>query len=217
MKKAFTLIELLVVIAIIAILAAIVFPVFARAKEAAKKISCLSNVRQIGMSYQMYATDNDDFLPLTLDSQSSWVDQCQPYLKSRAILRCPSDTSSNWDDPTASKRRKTSYFINFYMTGDFTLEDGSRYCNLTSIPAPSSVIYLAESVNNAKGDHFHPMDWESEGDAVTEIALGRHTDGANYAYVDGHARWSKFSPLWFKDPSRGVVSGSFDPRNEGHP
>lgn len=64
MKKAFTLIELLVVIAIIAILAAILFPVFASAKEAAKKTACLSNARQIGLSVQMYTTDSDDVMPI---------------------------------------------------------------------------------------------------------------------------------------------------------
>ncbi len=64
MKKAFTLIELLVVIAIIAILAAILFPVFAQAKEAAKKTAALSNVKQLGTSYQIYLTDSDDRFPL---------------------------------------------------------------------------------------------------------------------------------------------------------
>src|SRR5687767_14347260 len=62
-RKAFTLIELLVVIAIIAILAAILFPVFARAKEAAKKSSCLSNLKQIALGFNMYVTDFDDRMP----------------------------------------------------------------------------------------------------------------------------------------------------------
>ena len=64
-SRAFTLIELLVVIAIIAILAAILFPVFAQAKEAAKKTQCLSNLKQIGLGATMYATDSDDLLPAT--------------------------------------------------------------------------------------------------------------------------------------------------------
>ena len=103
------------------------------------------------------------------------------------------------------------------MAGEFTADDGVGYGNLGRIAAPSSVIYLAESVENGKGDHFHPMDWGGADDAATEISLARHTGGANYAYVDGHAKWSRFAPLWFQDPPRGVVSGSFDPRNEGRP
>ena len=69
MKKAFTLIELLVVIAIIAILAAILFPVFAQAKEAAKRTACLSNAKQIALSQKMYSGDNDDVLPIFLRSE----------------------------------------------------------------------------------------------------------------------------------------------------
>ena len=81
-RTGFTLIELLVVIAIIAILAAILFPVFAQAREKARATACLSNEKQIGAAYMMYATDYDGFLPLTLDSPgSSWTDQCQPYIK----------------------------------------------------------------------------------------------------------------------------------------
>ncbi|MEZ0324848.1 MAG: prepilin-type N-terminal cleavage/methylation domain-containing protein [Fimbriimonas sp.] len=71
MRRAFTLIELLVVIAIIALLAAILFPVFARAKEAAKKANCLSNIRQIGMATAMYATDNDGAYPQTKQSSAN--------------------------------------------------------------------------------------------------------------------------------------------------
>ncbi len=77
MKRAFTLIELLVVIAIIAILAAILFPVFAQAKAAAKKTVCLSNVKQQALAFTMYANDNDDWTPMfknspTLDSNGAW-------------------------------------------------------------------------------------------------------------------------------------------------
>ena len=112
--RAFTLIELLVVIAIIAILAAILFPVFAQAREKAQGISCLSNSRQISVAYTMYATDYDGYLPLTTHSpNSSWTDQCQPYIKNRQVNRCPSDQSVNWDQPLPgqSARRNSSYFL----------------------------------------------------------------------------------------------------------
>ena len=71
--KAFTLIELLVVIAIIAILAAILFPVFAQAREAARQTACLSNLKQIGLGIKMYAADYDELLPMgTYNSQRNW-------------------------------------------------------------------------------------------------------------------------------------------------
>lgn len=116
LRKAFTLIELLVVIAIIAILAAILFPVFAQAKEAAKKTSCLSNAKQMGTAIQLYLADFDDtYMPAyyyrnpnaagNLDATGieQWSGFCQPYIKNYKMFVCPSDKVSgvaptNWDD-----------------------------------------------------------------------------------------------------------------------
>jgi prepilin-type N-terminal cleavage/methylation domain-containing protein/prepilin-type processing-associated H-X9-DG protein len=91
MKRGFTLIELLVVIAIIAILAAILFPVFAQAREQARKTTCLSNLKQIDLSVQMYVQDYDEVFPTS--SSNGMVGEptylCQPYIKNYAILFCP--------------------------------------------------------------------------------------------------------------------------------
>jgi len=96
MKRGFTLIELLVVIAIIAILAAILFPVFAQAREAARKTTCLSNVKQLSLSHLMYAQDYDETLATSwtegFPGEFSWF--VQPYMKSLNILLCPNRTTS---------------------------------------------------------------------------------------------------------------------------
>ena len=99
-RRGFTLIELLVVIAIIAILAAILFPVFAQAREAARKTSCLSNLKQMGSAILMYRQDHDETYPQSYyylnDNNSSggyaqWSGMCQPYIKNWGIFVCPSD------------------------------------------------------------------------------------------------------------------------------
>ncbi|HLV81519.1 MAG TPA: DUF1559 domain-containing protein [Chthonomonadaceae bacterium] len=95
-RAAFTLIELLVVIAIIAILAAILFPVFAQAREKARAISCLSNLKQNGLGVLMYVQDYDETFPIATDNNwdMTWVTAVQPYEKSFDIFRCPDDTTS---------------------------------------------------------------------------------------------------------------------------
>ncbi len=99
-KNAFTLIELLVVIAIIAILAAILFPVFAQAKEAAKKTSCLSNMKQIGIGLMMYETDFEDTNPPsqvgTGTAIVSWPTLIFPYIKSEQVFVCPSASAGSF-------------------------------------------------------------------------------------------------------------------------
>jgi prepilin-type N-terminal cleavage/methylation domain-containing protein len=97
-RRGFTLIELLVVIAIIAILAAILFPVFARAREAARKSACLSNCKQIGTAIMMYAQDFDEILPMVASGAcpsaqaTGWADMVYPYVKNERVFDCPSST-----------------------------------------------------------------------------------------------------------------------------
>jgi prepilin-type N-terminal cleavage/methylation domain-containing protein/prepilin-type processing-associated H-X9-DG protein len=101
-RHAFTLIELLVVIAIIAILASILFPVFGRARENARKSSCQSNLKQVGLGLLQYSQDYDESMPMIWSSHGAtspnpggdWIDALQPYVKSYQIFVCPSDSRS---------------------------------------------------------------------------------------------------------------------------
>src|SRR5258707_2630369 len=93
-NSAFTLIELLVVIAIIAILAAILFPVFARARENARRSSCQSNLKQIGLGILQYVQDYDEIMPrVDATGAGHWKDTINPYITSYQIFRCASDTT----------------------------------------------------------------------------------------------------------------------------
>ncbi|MHB1458738.1 MAG: type II secretion system protein, partial [Armatimonadota bacterium] len=148
-RKGFTLIELLVVIAIIAILAAILFPVFAKAREAARSTSCLSNIKQLGNAFQMYIGENDGVFPVANisaenavgdaagelynghaapanDAQLEYVKafsfrtQLDPYLKSAGILHCPSDSSISGSTKFQIGKRFSSYHYRFWYTVFYT-------------------------------------------------------------------------------------------------
>ena len=97
-RRGFTLIELLVVIAIIAILAAILFPVFAKAREKARQISCASNQQQIGLALMQYNQDNDESFPSGYNNYAGygvgWAGSVQPYIKSTGVMKCPDDSTS---------------------------------------------------------------------------------------------------------------------------
>ena len=224
MKRGFTLIELLVVIAIIAILAAILFPVFAQAKAAAQKTSCLSNQRQIGTGFLLYFSDNDDQFPF-VKGTLPWVETMQPYLKSKAILRCPNDDSTNWVTPLpgSTNIRRTSYTLNGYLPPANSNEThGGNFPNVSMVDKPASLIFLAESDKNRTGNYFHAHVWNPpvstghwlvDKNLPDDLETKRHTDGFNAAFLDGHTKFVKWSQVWWRDANfTPALKGNFDPR-----
>ena len=155
MKRAFTLIELLVVIAIIAILAAILFPVFAQVKAAAKKTACVSNVKQFLLGFQMYGSDSDDtFMPAyTNNPNVLWSQMFTPYIKSQEVYLCPAGdkpgiTSWATANPPAGipKPFGVSYIANLHILGDAynLLPSGGISTNSTSVNQPSATVLLSD-------------------------------------------------------------------------
>lgn len=148
MRRAFTLIELLVVIAIIAILAAILFPVFARAKDAAKASSCVSNLRQLGLAVNMYASDYDDTFPLAAYATDTglyiWHDLIDPYVKNKQIWLCPGcelKTTDASGAPTSHFGYNASYLTNILT--DFSNVDQATAYSMTSLEYPADTVVFA--------------------------------------------------------------------------
>jgi prepilin-type N-terminal cleavage/methylation domain-containing protein/prepilin-type processing-associated H-X9-DG protein len=220
LKSAFTLIELLVVIAIIAILSAILFPVFAQAREKARQASCLSNLHQSGVGLLLYAQDFDEQLPL-LRGAESWIYRAQPYLKSFAVLRCPSDISTNWvanpADPLAysTRLRATSYGLNGYLSPILSGQP-NPYSNLAAVDKPASVVLITETATSFTENYVHAhvwptRHWLTDKNLPDDLQTDRHSGGFTVGYLDGHTKWVRFSQVWWQDPARGIEKGSFDP------
>lgn len=226
--RGFTLIELLVVIAIIAILAAILFPVFAKARERSKQASCLSNQRQIGVGFLQYFQDYQDRFPM-IKGNFPWVHTLQPYMRSYDILRCPSDNSVNWKTPLegATNVRVTSYSLNGYLatpapTAANPNPAPNPYNHLSAVRMPADVIFLAESAKNWTGNYFHAHAWNPpvsathwlvDQDLPDDLTVDRHSDGFNATYLDGHSQHTRWEKVWWRDSRVDPpMRGNFDPR-----
>ncbi len=175
-RAGFTLIELLVVIAIIAILAAILFPVFARARENARRASCSSNLKQIGLGLLQYSQDYDESLPFFFYGANGnasnpngtlykWMDAAYPYIKSEQVFTCPSDsgTGKNYiyykNLPAASNTNYGSYGVNImyrYDPGARTPPSG-RYLvglNISELADAAGTVWISDITSGADRNSF---------------------------------------------------------------
>ena len=217
MKRGFTLIELLVVIAIIALLAAILFPIFAQAREKARQTSCASNERQIGLAMLQYVQDSDEAMPQSyygstgdsdMGADYKWMDAVFPYVKNEQVFDCPSDTQS----PAyhfRTGRNYGSYGLNgaYGSPGDNQAPPRSadtpkyKYVVLQSmVVVPATTVWVTDNDNAASGTNpggsqgFFWTDWTknptitaSQPRQLNNI-IERHIGRVNVLYCDGHVK-----------------------------
>lgn len=201
-RRGFTLIELLVVIAIIAILAAILFPVFARAREKARQTSCLANVKELMLAHLMYAQDYDErWCPTRLrygvgDNRAVWCYGVMPYIKNMQLFLCPSDSDPDrWYVVSSWYDMPTSYGHNCYLAGTY----GGRM--LAEIQYPAERILLLDyekaciKANNNCGCGGGTCAVPTANSWFNRNDVKRHNDGVNCGLADGHAKWESVREL----------------------
>ena len=212
-RRAFTLIELLVVIAIIAILAAILFPVFAKAREKARTSSCQSNLKQIGIAMVQYTQDFDEkFVKAHFDGNPAgvtgaagkWMEAIQPYCKSTQIFDCPSKNRAilNYQPRvvTANATPPPNYFYSSYAcnstywgAGTALMSPmGPAQVSLASCQAPATCIIVID------GNGYFEVAWDTQANqAQPDLTLScpalhsaylRHMERANALFCDGHVK-----------------------------
>jgi prepilin-type N-terminal cleavage/methylation domain-containing protein/prepilin-type processing-associated H-X9-DG protein len=181
MRRGFTLIELLVVIAIIAILAAILFPVFAKAREKARQSSCLSNVKQLGIALLAYAQDYDECYHPHRDPAStySWADILVPYCKNSQIFRCPSRT------PGGTVVGAATNIATYYGWNWNYLGSTGGNVSMGSVTKPAETITYADCPSYAVNYY-----------SVNYRPMLIHNGGANCGFADGHAKWMQQSSIY---------------------
>ncbi|MCC7492358.1 MAG: DUF1559 domain-containing protein [Fimbriimonadaceae bacterium] len=202
-RRGFTLIELLVVIAIIAILAAILFPVFAKAREKARQSSCSSNLKQIGVAIMQYIQDYDErFTPAYIytaaDAELLWFDDlCQPYIKNYQVVACPSHQPgtytyrrppwTGYPNPLLYSYACNGHGANSGVAPMF----GRGSSAVAQVVSPANLILIGETINGQK-------EWWSRDnscDAYAANGVGyidrRHNEGSNFTFADGHVKWLK--------------------------
>jgi prepilin-type N-terminal cleavage/methylation domain-containing protein/prepilin-type processing-associated H-X9-DG protein len=209
--NAFTLIELLVVIAVIAVLMGILLPALNRTRQQAKKVVCLSNMRQMGIALQTYLIDSDYRLPPSschmTDPNDYWLRILSEYTSESLLFCCPCDRPKDlvdWNKPLSEQedKRFSSFAVNalldpiHYRYGGRT----NRYNKTNEIKRQMYCIWISEAPDTEQfdlADHIHPEQWEGSIDYAKQfVAWYKHKGTSNYLFVDGHAENLKFEETY---------------------
>jgi prepilin-type N-terminal cleavage/methylation domain-containing protein/prepilin-type processing-associated H-X9-DG protein len=221
MRRGFTLIELLVVIAIIAILAAILFPVFAKAREKARQTSCASNLKQLGLAFLMYAQDYDECtcswrIFTTTESCGTTSDTLwfhhvfQPYIKNWQVCICPS-TAQNAGAGcgkivSAVQPYGTSYGFSCSAFGCFSCQTKPPHggnapyatCRLAMVSQPAQLAVMWDSIAGGGRAYLQndPNALVGVGGGCGTDYIEPHNGGVNVAFCDGHVKWEQSRHFW---------------------
>ncbi len=237
-RRAFTLFELLVAVGLIGVISALLWPVFARARENARKSDCQRNLKKIALGVKLYMNDWDERYPLVFVTNApgpappyGWADALEPYINNPMVYQCPSDT--NEANPSPIKKGYSDYWYNANLVYRrvYRLRDRPVFVGAnSSVLGSSSQTVVAGDGGNKNGSGGHNSTYNQCGDGkslsernqvcapsksltVAYPAGQIHLGGANFAFADGHVKWFRGSSA---GQSKQIMSNRATQSNIGH-